>query len=101
MDEQRRARIEQIKLMAEGICAGVRDKETVQPHNCWCNGDKGRCTAVSLYGDFAMHALLALERAGFTVVPSGNAKLYLTEPARRVIIPGSANGADSKGADNG
>lgn len=58
----REARVDQATVMARGICLATGPKPS-----CICQGDPTRCHAAAFYSDFAIAALLGLERAGYRV----------------------------------
>ena len=63
--EERRVRIDAVKVMARAICVG----QGPQP-SCICKGiEDAHCYALVLYGDYAISALLALEKEGFIILP--------------------------------
>lgn len=77
-DELQRHRVEVIKVMARAICSSQGPRPS-----CLCHGNGGKCHAIILYGDYAISALLALERAGYEIIgPFPN----LTDMARRGTI---------------
>ena len=49
--------------MAKGICQNFGPKP-----GCFCGQSDRKCHATILYHDFAMYALLALEKNGFAVL---------------------------------
>lgn len=51
------------EIIARGICAGQRGAGRA----CFCAGNLKACHAQWLYIDFAVAAVIALERAGYTV----------------------------------
>ena len=62
--EERRVRIDAVKVMARALCAG----QGPEP-KCICNGSDRHCYSLALYGDYAISAILALEKAGFIILP--------------------------------
>lgn len=62
-EEEREVRIEAVKIMARAICSSQGPRPL-----CLCSGN-GHCHALTLYGDFAISALLALEKEGFMILP--------------------------------
>jgi len=56
-------RLEAAVCIARSICSSQGPSG-----GCWCKGEKMHCHAPTLYSDFAISALLGLERAGYVVV---------------------------------
>jgi len=61
-------RVTMVKEIAHGICLVTGPKP-----ECLCQGNRARCHSAKLYSDFAIGALLALERAGYSITPPDTA----------------------------
>ena len=88
--EDKRRRIEAVKAMARGICSSQGPRPA-----CVCAGDMKHCLALPIYGDLAISALLALERAGFMLLGPIDDKDTLTDKVGRgtmIVIHGDKNG---------
>lgn len=62
-------RVRAVQVIARGICGSSGPKP-----GCFCRGDVARCHARTLYEDYAVAAVLALQKDGIVLLPMPKAE---------------------------